>query len=464
MQKTLITLVLSAFLTSCQNTQIDLPSQITLPTEYTQANINSGQQAIQQWWESWQDPLLVDLIQRGLVHNYDIAIAKSQLAEAQAIAQLAHARLFPTLAATGNLGKAHIDIEQFDMSPQNRVGGISAAWEPDIFGQKQSDEDAAQAAVAASQQQVYGSQMLIASEIASYYLKALHTIKQQALLQRTLTTLQDLQRYVTGRFNAGQTTAYELNEVKSQLQSITAKSAILQAQFDTYQRAIAILVGSVPQTFKLNLTQMKKADVLIHLPAPPQGIHPSDLLTQRPDIQAQAANVNAHAAKLASAKADLLPRFDIQFLWQTGRIKLDSDLPTLNAWQNFISAGIQLPIFTAGRIQANIKVADARLQQALLQYDQTLLKALAEVDSSYQLQFALTHQHDLLTQTLATKQRQSIDSQKLFQYGEQTFDRTLQTKLDQFMLEEKLLDNQLAKANNLISLYKAIGLGWLPQQ
>ncbi|UDW83043.1 TolC family protein [Pasteurella canis] len=463
MQKTLITLILSVLLTSCQNTNIDLPSQITLPAKYTQETIHSGQQAIQQWWESWRDPQLTDLIQRGLAHNHDIAIAQSKLTEAQAIAQLARASLFPKLAATGNLGKAHIDIEQFNMRPQNSMGGVSMAWEPDIFGQKQSDSDAAQAAVAASQQQVYGSQMLITSEIAHYYLKALHTVKQQLLLQRTLDTLQDLQRYLKGRFNAGQVTAYELDEVTSQLQAIMAKNATLQAQLEAYQRAIAVLIGAVPQTFSLNLAKMRKVDVLAHLPPPPQGGRPSDLLAQRPDIQAQAENVKIWAAKLASAKADLLPRFNIQFLWQTGHIELDSNLPHLNTWQNLISAGIQVPIFTAGRIKANIKAADARLQQALLQYDQTLLKALAEVDNSYQLQFALNRQSYLLTQALTAKQRQSADSQKLFQYAEQTFDRTLQTKLDQLLLEEKVLDNQLAKATNLISLYKAIGLGWQAQ-
>ncbi len=204
-------------------------------------------------------------------------------------------------------------------------------------------------------------------------------------------------------------------------------------------------------------------DILSHLPRPPKGIQPADLLHQRPDIQAQTANVKAYAAKLASAKADLFPRFTLDFLWQTGRIKLDADLPTLQAWQNVVSAGIQLPIFTAGRIQANIQASDERLQQALLQYDRTLLQALAEVENHYQQQFSLTQQARLLTQASRTQQQQVRDIQKLFQYGDYTFDRVLQARLDALTLEEKQLENQLACAMNLVLLYKAIGVGWQSQ-
>lgn len=460
MQKTCLILILTALLASCQPTHIDLQSRVELPTAYTHAKIKTDHPAIQAWWDSWQDPQLSKLIQQGLAKNYDITIAKSKLSEARAIAKLAHASLFPIVSGVGNTGKAHLDVEQLNVTPQAMVAGLNLSWEPDIFGQKQSDSDAAQAATLILQEQIYGAQLLVSSEIAHYYLNALYTQKQQALLRKTQTTLEHLKRYVKGRFQAGHTTYYEVTEVASQLQMLQAKASTLQAQFDTYQRAIAVLINQPVQTFKLNMAHMSQVDVLTHLPAAPQGTQPSDLLTQRPDIRAKAASVQLRAAKLASAKADLLPRFTLQFLWQTGRIELDSDLPTLHAWQNLVSAGIQLPIFTAGRINANIQAADARLQQALLEYDKTLLNALKEVENRYQSQFALTHQHQILKQTLALKQQQAIDSQTLFRYGEYTFDRALKTRLESFKIEESLLENQLTKANNLILLYNALGFGW----
>ncbi|HDR0634785.1 efflux transporter outer membrane subunit [Pasteurella multocida] len=463
MQKTMMTFLLSSMLLGCQQTEVDLQSNIQLPDVYQYARLEKGAPIIQNWWESWQDPQLSRLIQQGLAQNHQLAIAKSKIQEAQAIVKIAQSTRFPTIAALANSGKSHLDIEQIDITPSGVLGGIRVAWEPDIFGQKRSDTDAAQATVLGAQQQFYAAQILVASEIAHYYLQALHNKKQQALLQRTQMALKALQNYIEGRFNAGQASAYERNEIKIKRHSLAAKQAILDAQFIAAQNAIAVLIGETPQHFKLDIGQMQNVDILSHLPRPPKGIQPADLLHQRPDIQAQTANVKAYAAKLASAKADLFPRFTLDFLWQTGRIKLDADLPTLQAWQNVVSAGIQLPIFTAGRIQANIQASDERLQQALLQYDRTLLQALAEVENHYQQQFSLTQQARLLTQASRTQQQQIRDTQKLFQYGDYTFDRVLQARLDALTLEEKQLENQLACAMNLVLLYKAIGVGWQSQ-
>ena len=179
---------------------------------------------------------------------------------------------------------------------------------------------------------------------------------------------------------------------------------------------------------------------------------------------ARAAEIQARSAQLASAKADLLPRFDIQFLWQTGRIELNSDLAPFNRARSgnggLFSIGVQLPLFTAGRIRANIQAADARLQTALLQYDQTLLQALADVDNAYQAQHALNAQQQELQQAERTAKQQVRNDRQLFRYGRKTLDTALQSQLSAHSFSQNLLDNQLASSLNLLNLYKAIGSGW----
>ena len=111
---------------------------------------------------------------------------------------------------------------------------------------------------------------------------------------------------------------------------------------------------------------------------------PLDVLTRRPDVRAAERQARAAAAKLASAKMDRLPRFDIQFAWNNGRIGLDNNLSSIaKSTGGLLSAGVTVPLFTAGRIRANIAAADARVKAAAAQYDNTLLTALSEVDSSY---------------------------------------------------------------------------------
>lgn len=206
------------------------------------------------------------------------------------------------------------------------------------------------------------------------------------------------------------------------------------------------------------------AALLQHLPSPLQGIRPGSLLNQRPDLRARAAEIQARSAQLASAKADLLPRFDIQFLWQTGRIELNSDLAPFNRARSgnggLFSIGVQFPLFTAGRIRANIQAADTRLQTALLQYDQTLLQALADVDNAYQAQHALNTQQQELQQAERTAQQQVRNDRQLFRYGRKTLDTALQSQLSAHGFSQNLLDNQLAVGLNLLNLYKAIDSGW----
>ena len=183
------------------------------------------------------------------------------------------------------------------------------------------------------------------------------------------------------------------------------------------------------------------------------------MLERRPDLRAQAAQVNAYAAKFASAKADLLPRFTISFMGQGGRIGVDGDR-SLTGWASLLSVGIQTPLFTNGRIKANIKAADARLQTALLEYDKRLLTALGEVDSAYQGVESLSRQTELLQTAHHQAARYATDTEKMFRNGYKTLDVALKAHIAEDQVQENLIAARLARAQMLVSLYKALGGGW----
>ena len=205
-----------------------------------------------------------------------------------------------------------------------------------------------------------------------------------------------------------------------------------------------------------------RADILAEQPDAPSGQTPEGMLERRPDIRAHAAQVNAYAAKLASAKADLLPRFSISFLGQ-GSISVDG-ATDLKGWGSLLRLGIQVPIFTNGRIKANIAAADARLQTALLQYDRNILQALGEVDTAYQTYTALTHQNALLKTAYEQAAKQATDAEALFKYGKKTLDETLRAQLNEQNMHNTLTQSRLARAQTLVGLYKALGGGWIASQ
>ena len=139
---------------------------------------------------------------------------------------------------------------------------------------------------------------------------------------------------------------------------------------------------------------------------------------------------------------------------------MDGNGSDLKGFASLLSAGISVPIFTNGRIQANIDASDARLKNALLQYDKALLQALAEVDNRYQAQFALNRQTQLTQTAVNQAQQQAENAEKLFKYGEKTLDNALTAKLNALDYQQRLIQAKLNRANNLINLYKALGGGW----
>ncbi|WP_373752835.1 efflux transporter outer membrane subunit [Neisseria weixii] len=465
----------SLLVTACQSMQIPLHSEINVPQSFNESEAAKGSEQITQWWQHWHDPVLSRLIRQGLAQGYDVKIAISRLNEARATSRAAIADLGPQaglsgqgavmrgeadnplsgvpaqLPQAGTLGNDTVDIKGNQLA-----GGVSASWEPDIFGQKRSDADAAYYAALGQQEQVYGAQMLVAGDIAENYFKARAVQGRLKVADTSINTLKRLQQYVQGRFKAGHVSGYEVNEVGVQLTAAEAKRATLQAEYDAYVRSIAVLTGNVPQRFDLPPSGV---DVLAKQPAAPSGQTPQGMLERRPDLRAHTAQVNAYAAKLASAKADLLPRFSINFLGQGARIGIDGS-DALKGWASLLSVGIQMPIFTNGRIKANIAAADARLQTALLQYDRQLLIALGEVDSAYQSVHAMQRQTALMQTAHRQAAQHASDTEKLFRNDYKTLDHALRAHLNENQMQENLIQAQLAHAKMLVSLYKALGGGW----
>lgn len=455
-------LMAACTLAACQNTTVPLDGRIDVPPQFSQAEAARGSVDIGHWWQSWHDPVLSALVEQGLQQSPDVQIAVSRLNEARATSRMARADLGPQAGLSGSAGivRGNVDNPLNDNTRASLLGGASASWEPDIFGGKRSDADAAAYAALGVQEQLYGAQMLVAGDIADHYFSARAAQKRLQTASRNIAVMQRMAQYVQGRFQAGQATRYEVDEVQSRLAAVRAQQSTIQSEYDAAARAIAVLTGQTPQSFRLPESSV---NVLAQQPAAPEGQTPQGMLERRPDIRAHAAQVNAYAAKLASAKADLLPRFTINFLGQGGRIEVDGD-SALKGWGSLLSVGIQMPIFTNGRIQANIAAADARLQTALLQYDQTVLRALGEVDNAYQAQAALERQNRLLADAQQQAARQAADAQKLFRHGNKTLDEALRAQLGEQEMADSLTRSQLARAQMTVNLYKALGGGWNEMQ
>lgn len=482
----LLALMIPLALAACA-VQTKVPSSVAVPPSFEQAGASNGQPEnpnpqpndLSRWWTTWQDPVLRDLVEQTLRENRNLVAAQATMQAAQAQADLAAADRRPQIGAGANLyatGKqdnplpanlrpaagginSHLAQAEFD-NANLRSAALSASWSPDIFGQKKSDAEAARQVALGEAERWHGAQLMLAAETAQHYLNARALEARQAQAAQREGSLKNLLRYVQGRFKAGHVSAYEVRQVETQLAAAQAESATLDAQRAAHVRSIAVLTGQVPQGFRLPESGAT-TNILANLPATPQGATPLDVLTRRPDVRAAERQAQAAAAKLASAKMDRLPRFDIQFAWSNGRIGLDNNLSSIaKSTGGLLSAGVTVPLFTAGRIKANIAAADARVKAAAAQYDNTVLTALSEVDSSYHLQRGLFDQRARAADSAAQSSRQASQSRRLFELGKLTLDQVLTAEVNASQAQDALVRARLAEGENLLRLYQALGGGW----
>lgn len=474
-------LLISALILSGCETPSKAPTLQTLnaPESFNYAPNNPVQTPVGAWWQHFNDPVLVNLIEQGLNNAPDIKIAQANLEKSAAIAQQAHADRGPMIGAQGggNIGFARSknplseEIQEtlstlgntpqgnhLDTNFRQYNAAVTGQWDIDIFGAKAAQSAAADAAYLGEEERLHAAQTLLAASIAEHFFNARYSEQVKRIDSENLATLQRLANYVQGRFSAGQASQYNLDDINSNIHALQGKIATLDAERGTEVAQIAALIGVPYQQFHLKTTTQ---NIFAELPSIPSGYYPQDIITRRPDIRARQAAIMAYAAKRRVAVTDFYPKFTLDFALAQGHLHLGGDLShSFTGQGGLLGIDIQLPIFTNGRLKANLAQADAALKGAVASYDKTLLNALAEVDSCYHLASSLKTQNSYLNQAKQSANQKKAHAQSLFQLGEFTLDKALNAQMDALNAQENLLNSERTQALNLVKLYTALGGGW----
>jgi len=438
------------------------PSQVLIPPALDQkppAVAPPGSTDLAQWWLSWRDPLLAALVRDALDHNTDVRIAQSRVAEARSLFAVAESELYPTVSGLGDAAYARIRWQErpplFPSTSNFDVegAGLGATWEPDIWGRNRANAAAALADSWKVREDLKDAQRTVAADVADNYFEACGVDLQIGVVDRGIASLKQLLIYIEARYEAGEAFSYDVDLVREKLEKQRAKQAPLVSLRDSRRRRLAVLTGRAPEAAPF----LRPGPLVV--PAPPAGRLPVDVLERRPDVRGRSDEVGANAARLYSAKTDLLPRFGIQFLGGEGHIHIDG-LPGLAGAGGLANLSVYLPIFTAGRIQANIAANDARLHASVAEYDKAVLAALEEVENAYSARNALDRRHAALFAALAAARRREAAAISLYEAGRKTFDDVINTRLDALIDEDELVQVDTARAVATVELYRALGGGW----
>lgn len=463
--KWLLALSLCASLSGCYGslpTAVSL-SQVDVPATFKHGSEkNSHAEDMSDWWANWHDPALVQLVDKVVEANIDVRIATARLAEANATQVVVESLRHPTIGVGADVGGGAGEVKwpRIPFLPSNsrslsdHLEGVSGTLEPDIFGAKADDANAALLAALSIREQLDGIRIVATTEAAQNYLEARSLQARLINLDKGVNALRKLFGYVKARFEAGQAQSYDVLTVEERLRTYESKRPIMLAAIDVRRHHAAILAGLPPG-----------ADIVPHsgtrldLPKTPAVGLPSEVLERRPDVRARAVLVEAQALRTNSARKEMLPRFRISFLGGNGRLQF-AGIPGFQGTGGLLDLSVSLPIFTAGRIQANIAENDARLLQAAAEYDKTVLQALEEVENAYTRRHAADQRQGNVRAAMMASRRNRDITQEMYESGRKTVADVVAAQIDLIDREDEMTQAELEAGIATLNLYAALGGGW----
>ena len=410
-----------------------------------------------QWWKEFNDPNLTSLVRRAMNSNLDLRQAEERIRQARAARRVAAAGFWPTADATGSFTRSRTPGS--GGLPANTTNlfqaGLDAAWELDIFGGTRRNIEAADADIQAAVEDRRDVLITLVSEVAVNYVQ-LRGFQQEILIARkNLKAQQDSAQVVRKRYEGGFVNALDLANANAQVATTLSQIPVLDTSANQTIYNICLLLGQHPQYLLDELSPA--SSIPLTPPEIPTGL-PSEILRRRPDIRQAESRIHSATALIGVATADLFPKFNL-----AGSLSFRGENAKIFSWDDrFWSFGpsVDWQIFNAGRVSANIEVQKALQQQAILEYEKTVLTALNEVESAFVAYSNEQQRHKALLDAVSQNRKAVEIATKLYIEGQTDFLSVLDAQRSLFSSEDSLVQSTRDLSTGLIAIYKTLGGGW----
>lgn len=433
----------------------------------------TGKTDYSSWWRTFKDPVLDSLVERAYQQNLSLQIAAIRIYEARAHLGIMVGQLYPQQqSGFGSISNNRIPEGEngfIDGSFNQLSLGFDATWELDIWGKYRRSVESGVANLEASVAGFDDILVTLTAEVARTYI-LIRTLEQRLRVAEENVAIQEGSlRIASIRFKEGVVTELDVAQAKALLNETQALVPRLESGLRQAQNALAVLLGVVPGELQDMLgTSMEipeaRQDVVIDIPA--------NLLRRRPDIRLSESQIAAQSPQIGIAKADLYPQF---FLFGTIGWR-SSDANTLagqnslgdlfNSKSLFWSAGpgFNWDILNYGRIKNRVRVEDARFQQLVVDYKNTVLKAQREVEDAIVAYTRAREEETFLRESVAAAQRSVDLSMVQYKEGITDYQRVLDSQRLLAAQADRLTEVRGQVGTNLVATYKALGGGWQIRQ
>ena len=431
------------------------------------ADTTAGNADLRSWWTGFNDPVLNALLDEAQRNNQDLALATARVIESQASTAQSHANLFPTVDLTANTARRKISentatyASGFNPVYEDRQIGLSASYEIDFWGKYAKADEAARARLLAQSATRGNVLITLYANVAQAYFALRGADAQARLASQVLESRQETLRLQQRRLAVGLVGPQDI--LTAQADVVSAQSAVQQARqsLALAESTLAVLVGRQPADIvKPALARGNDLGALYAAQKVPEGLR-SDLLTARPDVVAAEQTLVAAHGDIAQARAAYFPSLTLTASAGQESKSLSNLFDPASVFWNLMG-NLTQPIFRAGALDALMSAANAREQEALAQYTQTVQNAFKDA-------------HDALTNVVAgrvladnAQERLRLSGESLrlaqarFKTGTIGSLDLLSAQRDQAQAEASLVDAQRVQLTAVVAVYKALGGGWTP--
>ncbi len=455
-------------------------------TQAANAGLYSSAEPIAEFWTVFNDPLLTRLVVESLTANHDVRIAMARLREARALRKDSKYDLFPqtSVSAGYSATKSSKDSIPFPTTDaQRRIElfetGFDSTWELDLWGHVRHAIDARTAEAEAAAFDVRGAQVIVSAEVARNYYELRALQRELEVAQLNADNQRQTLDLTQVRLDAGRGTAFDTERARAQLESTRATIPALEASIAATMHRLGVLTGKAPTALVQDLaappvtpapagtpgTPAVSAAAAVTTATLPNSVNvgsPETLLRRRPDIQSAERRLAEQTALVGVAVADLFPKVTFN-----AGIGIAGSTPNSLVSSGSVNYGvgpsITWPAFNIGRVKARIQASEARTDEALARYQQTVLVAVEEVETSLVAFDRARVRRERLLDAAQASERAADLARVRFNGGLADFLQVLEAERTRLQAQEAVAQNLGETTSSLVAVYKALGGGWTQQ-
>lgn len=419
-------------------------------TEYQGDSIQNDTTSLgfMDWHDLFKDQLLQQYIERGLSQNTDYQQALQRMEEAAATLKAAKLAFLPSFAISPQAAVSSFNNQQ---AAQTYSIPLNMSWEIDIFGRMRNAKEQAKALYAKSNDYRQAVHTQLIANISSIYYTLISLDQQLSLSVKTEEAWRETLVTARALMKAGRYDEAGVSQMEATLQSVHTGVLDLQSQISQTENSLAVILGDTPRHYERG-TEMNLLGDKFSVGVPLQ------LLSGRPDVRQAQRTIEAAFYGVNQARAAFYPSLTLSGSvgWTNS-----SGIVLINPGRLLASAMASLvaPVFSRGQNEAQLRIAKAQQEEAKLAFTQTLLNAGKEVNDALTAYQTSVNKEETLASQIKSLEKALKSTTLLMEHGTNTYLEVLTARQSLLSAQLSQSANQLAKTQNIINLYQALGGG-----